>query len=571
MRSFHSIRAGYAVVRTALAGAALVSLASAAQQPLAPLPASSSFTVFLRGVPIGGEQTTVSRGADGWAISSSGRMGAPLDIISRRIEVRYTDDWKPIELVIDATVRGQLMSIQTNVTGTTAQTHVVNGGQSLDKTDTIAADALLLPSPFWGPFEALAIRLKTAAPGSTLSAYSPPNAFTMTVGDSTGEHIQTVVRLIEARRTRVALMMRGLPLDADVWADETGRLLRLSIPAQNLDIVREDIASVASRRVTIARPNDEPVKIPGNGFSLAGTISRPTATVMKRLPAVVLVGGSGPTDRDETAFNIPIFGQLAGALADAGYLVLRYDKRGIGQSGGRAEAATLADYADDLRAAVKFMAERKDADTKRIAVVGHSEGGSVAMLAAAKEKRVGALVLVATIGVTGAELNLEQVTHALNRSKQTDAEKQTTIALQKKIQAAVLTGTGWEDIPPALRKQADIPWFQSFLAFDPAKVMSDVRQPILVVQGLLDTQVAASNADRLEALARARKKPAPVEVVKLPGINHLLVPATTGEFDEYATLGGKQVSPAVAAAVVSWLQKTFGGPAPTLPSTPPRD
>src|SRR5207245_7327130 len=129
---------------------------------------------------------------------------------------------------------------------------------------------------------------------------------------------------------------------------------------------REDIASVAARRVTISRPNDEPAKILANGFSLAATVSKPTETTATALPAVVLVGGSGPTDRDETAFNIPIFGQLAGALADAGYLVLRYDKRGIGQSGGRAEAATLADFAEDLRAAVKFVAERKDVDPKQI-------------------------------------------------------------------------------------------------------------------------------------------------------------------------------------------------------------
>ena len=107
-----------------------------------------------------------------------------------------------------------------------------------------------------------------------------------------------------------------------------------------------------------------------------------------------------------------------------------------------------------------------------------------------------------------------------------DAEKQSTVDLQKQIQTAVLTGKGWDSIPPGLRKQADIPWFQSFLAFDPAKPMADIRQPILIVQGLLDTQVAPSNADRLEQLARGRKKAAPVEVAKIPGVNHLLVPAT---------------------------------------------
>jgi fermentation-respiration switch protein FrsA (DUF1100 family) len=121
----------------------------------------------------------------------------------------------------------------------------------------------------------------------------------------------------------------------------------------------------------------------------------------------------------------------------------------------------------------------------------------------------------------------------------------------------VLTGKGWETIPPGLRKQADIPWFQSFLAFDPAKPMGGIRQPILIVQGLLDTQVAPSNADRLEQLARGRKKAAPVEVAKIPDVNHLLVPAGTGEVDEYASLSEKSVSPAVADAIVGWLRKTF--------------
>jgi pimeloyl-ACP methyl ester carboxylesterase len=544
-----------------VAAAALIPTLAGAQPPPAPPAAASSFTVFLRGVPIGSEQIAVSRGAGGWTITSSGRMGAPIDIVARRVEVRYTEDWKPIELVVDATLRGQPLSIQTNVTGTTAQTHFVSGGRSQDKTDTIPADPVLLPSPFWGPFEALSLRLKTAAAGSTIPGYIPPASLTIRVGESNDEHIQTVVRLIDARRTRVTLMTSSLPLDAEVWADETGRLLRLTIPAQNIDVVRDDVASVAARRVTISRPNDEPVKMPANGFSLAGTISKPTTATAKALPAIVLVAGSGPTDRDETVFNVPIFGQVAGALADAGFIVLRYDKRGIGQSGGRAEAATLADYADDLRAAVKFMTDRKDVDGKHVAVAGHSEGGSVAMLAAAKDKRIAALVLIAALGVTGAELNLEQVTHALDRSKKTDAEKQSTIALQKKIQAAVLTGKGWEEIPLALRKQAETAWFQSFLAFDPGKVMPEARQPILIVQGMLDTQVTSANADRLEALARARKNAPPVEVVKMPGINHLLLPATTGEFDEYSSLSDQRVSPAIAAAIASWLRKTFATPA----------
>lgn len=168
---------------------------------------------------------------------------------------------------------------------------------------------------------------------------------------------------------------------------------------------------------------------------------------------------------------------------------------------------------------------------------------------------------MSAIGVTGAELNLEQVKHALARSSQSDAERQATIDLQKRIQTAVLTGEGWDTIPAGLRRQADIPWFQSFLAFDPAKVMPDIRQPILVVHGELDKQVLPSNADRLETLAKARKRKSPVSVVRVSGVNHLLVPATTGEVAEYSSLGQATVSRDVTSAIVDWLQKTLGSPA----------
>jgi pimeloyl-ACP methyl ester carboxylesterase len=533
----------------------------APQRPAAGTVPSSNFTIFLRAVRAGSEQIALERTAEGWTISSSGQIGAPVELLSKQVEVRYTADWKPLGLKIDGTLRGQPLKVQTEVTGETAHSTITQGGQSGERTDTIGADAVLLPSPFFGPFEALSQRLKSAEAGSTIAAYMLQTAIRIEVGASSDETIQTASQLIHARRTSIKILTPGGPVDADIWGNETGRLLRVSIPAQDLEAVREDVASVAARRVTVSRGGDEQIRIPANGFSLAGTISRPQAGedggARRALPAVILVGGSGPTDRDETVFSIPIFGQLGGALADAGFLVLRYDKRGIGQSGGRVESATLADYADDLRAAVKFLGDRKDVDHKHMAVLGHSEGGAVAMLAAAHERKIAALVLISAIGVTGAELNMAQVAHALNRSNKPEAERQATIELQRQIQNAVLTGRGWEGIPLPLRRQADIPWFHSFLSFDPAKLMADVKQPLLVVQGLLDTQVQPSNADRLETLAGVRKKAGPVEVIKVPGINHLLVPATTGEADEYATLKDRHVSPVVGNAVALWLKKTF--------------
>jgi pimeloyl-ACP methyl ester carboxylesterase len=318
--------------------------------------------------------------------------------------------------------------------------------------------------------------------------------------------------------------------------------------------VREDVAAVSTRRVVVSRPGDEQVNVPANGFNLAGTISKASSSG-PRNPAIVLVTGAGPLDRDETIAGIPIFGQLAGALADAGLVVLRYDKRGNGQSGGRAEAASMADYAEDLRAAVKFLGNRKDVDPKRIAVAGHTEGGLAALLAASKDNHIAALVLMNTPGHLGSQVILAQQQRLLDKSKLSDEEKRARVDLQRRIHDAVISGKGWDNLPAQLRRQVDTPEFQSILTFDPATVMPQVRQPVLVLQSALDTEVDPSNADRLASLARSRKRQTASELVKLDGVNHLFVETPSGESADSASLPKKSVVPALASTIAAWLQK----------------
>ena len=331
-------------------------------------------------------------------------------------------------------------------------------------------------------------------------------------------------------------------------------MLELKIPAAGLSVVRSDLASVATRTETVSNPTDQDVSIPGAGFNIAATLTTPSTTGRLRHPAIVLVAGSGPVDRDETVAGIPIFAQLAGALADQGFLVVRYDKRGVGQSGGRTERVTLQDYADDLTAVVRWLEKRKDVDKNRLAVAGHSEGGAVAMLSAARGQKIKSLVLIATPGTDGAELVLEQQRHLLGMLKTPEADRQAKIELQKRIQNAVVTDN-WEGIAPEIREQAESTWFRSMLMFDPADVMPRVRQPILVVQPALDRQVPAHHGEKLAEMARARKGKARVELVTLPGLNHLLVKATTGEVSEYDSLTEKRVSPEVVTAIVNWLRQ----------------
>src|SRR3954468_1915794 len=118
MRSPHFIRAAIGLCVLAVAGAA-----SAQRVPAPPLQEgnATAFTIFLRGAPIGAEQVSVTRIADGWTISSTGRLAPPVDVVARRLQARYTADWRPLEFSFDGTARGQPQSIHTVVEGTTAR------------------------------------------------------------------------------------------------------------------------------------------------------------------------------------------------------------------------------------------------------------------------------------------------------------------------------------------------------------------------------------------------------------------------------------------------------------------
>jgi len=544
----------------------LAAKTAAAQRPSALGPGPiADFVVFMQGAAIGNEKVTVTASAEGWTVRGTGRLGNPINLSTSRFEMRYDREWHPIALEIDATLRGQPLLMRTIFAGGSATNDITQGGQQNRKVDKVSADPLVLPNMFFCAYEALAIRLRGVIAPAELRAYVAPQVeIAMRLTGSGTERIRTADRSITATRYDLTMANPGGPVPVEVWVDEEGRLLRFRIPAQGLEVAREDVAAVSSRVEKMARAGDEEVRVAANGFNLAATLSKPPSvaaapasgkTRVQKLPAVILVPGSGPVDRDATVAGISIFAQVANTLADAGFIVIRYDKRGIGQSGGRDESATMKDYAEDVRAVVEYLRKRKDIDQQRIAVVGHSEGGLVGMLTVADaKKRIAALVLLATPGTTGATLVLEQQRHLLDRMELPEGEKRDRIELQQRIQKAVVSGQGWESIPAGYRRQADTPWFRSFLTFDPAPVMAKVQQPVMVIQGDRDRQVAARHAQLLVDAARARKKNPAADLVVVEGINHLLVAAPTGEVDEYAVLQDKNVSPKVLDALASWLR-----------------
>ncbi|NOT26103.1 MAG: alpha/beta fold hydrolase [Acidobacteria bacterium] len=536
----------------------------AAQQPApkpapAPVTTTYGYTVFVGGTLVGREDVTTTSSADGITIAGKGRLSGSLDIVMERAEIKYRPNFTPQSYEFEATVNGGPAGLQTMFEGNTAVTRGSDGGQRVDTTDKIASPSqtIVLPNVFFGSYEALTRRLATSPVGEEFSGFvRAGNQVALRLSAASAERVQISTATFNVRRYTLTMSDAKGATTINLYADEKGALLRVSIPGIGLDVMREDLASSTARTVVYSNPGDEAVNIPATGFNLGATLTRPSSAAAAKLPAVILLSGAGIDDRDGVVGGVPVIGQIAGALANAGFFTVRYDKRGYGQSGGRAESATLADHAEDTLAVVRWLSNRPEIDRDRIAIIGHNEGAWTALLAANRERRIAGVATLAAPATTGAERTLEQQRHLLERMNLPPAELVSRIELQNRINAAVMSGRGWEGIPPDTRKQADTPWFQSLLTFDPSRVVKDLRQPLLIIHGELDAQVPVAHADRLAELGKTSRSRA-VGIVTVRGINHLLIPAMTGEVDEYPSLEDRNVSKEVTTAISAWLTKTF--------------
>jgi len=539
--------------------ALLLVLAAPAHAQQAPAAAGpTSYSVFLQGKPAGGENVTVITDASGTIIRSDARFTPPLNITLRSSEIRYGADWTPIAFSADGSFNGTESAIRGNFQNGTATIQGNDGGTPITQTQPVPAKAVVLPNAVFAGYAALAKRLATDPPGVELRVVIPTLVdFPVRVIAVANEQTQVGTNLFPVRRYDLIFAQPSGDLAMSLTTTQQGELIRLSVPAQSLELIRSDVASPTSRTQIYANPGDEPVIIPLEGFNLGATLTHPkSATAATKLPAVVLLGAANVNDRDGVMSGVPTLGQLAGALANAGFVTLRYDKRGFGQSGGRSESATLNDQAEDARAVIRWLANRKDVDADRIAVVGHGEGAMVGLTAASRDRRIAAVVSIASLSTPGTEQFLEQQRLAVESSNLPQAERDKRLALQQQVQQAVLTGKGWEGVPPAVRRAADTPWFQSVLAYDPAKVLKDVRQPLLILHGEVDREAPVAHAEKLAALAQQGKSKS-VDLVVVRGVNHLLAPAVSGSTTEYGTLTDRNVSKDVLAAVTGWLAKTL--------------
>lgn len=540
-----------------LAGASVLESKALAVQDQPDPGATSRFYVTFRGVRIGSEIVTVTRESGAFTISARGQLGAPIDLVTNTFQMVYSADWQPRTLKIEAALRGQTLIVATSFGLTTAISDVVQGQTKGSSSADITPRAVVLPPSYIGAYEVLAARLPGLKPGSTFPVFvAPEGEISGTLNRVTPRRITSPERVTDVKEYDLTLMRPTAPMSVVLWVDDRNRLAKVVFGDQGYAAIREDISSVMSREEKIHNPGDSDTFIPAAGFSLAGTVTTPEKPQPK-MPAVVLVGSQGRQDRDETLYGVSIFGQLAGKLAEAGYLTVRYDKRGVGQSGGRPEHAGIEEYSDDVAAIVTWLRKRKDIDTNRIFVVTHGDGSAIGMTLAGSGGDIRGLALVGAPGLTGKETVLAQQQALLTRLGGSVADREARMVMQQRIIDAAITGKGWDTMPADIRRQADTEWFRTWLLFDPSVAMKKINQPLLIVQGALDRETPVSYADRLEQLARARKGSAGAATQKVivPGVNHLLLPAKTGEPDEYDSLPTQTISPEVVTAIVTWLNQ----------------
>ena len=315
------------------------------------------------------------------------------------------------------------------------------------------------------------------------------------------------------------------------------------------------------------------------GIKLAGTLT--THKTDEESPAVILISGSGAEDRDETVFEHRPFLILADYLTRLGIAVLRVDDRGVGGSTGNVSLSTSEDFSGDVLAGIEFLKTRKEIDSKKIGLIGHSEGGFIAPMVAAKSDDVAFIVLMAGTGLTGEEIlylqaalimktqGVDDVKIAENRAQQEKMfavmklEPDSLKAAQKlrdilKKSLAEISGDEKEKMGGADAqidvqiKQVMNPWFRFFLTYDPKVALKKVKCPVLAINGEKDLQVPPK--ENLGAIEKALKQGgnSNYTIRELQGLNHLFQTAKTGSPSEYGKIE-ETISPTALKVMGDWI------------------
>ena len=289
---------------------------------------------------------------------------------------------------------------------------------------------------------------------------------------------------------------------------------------------------------------------------LKGTLVIPK-NASRQTPVLLMVTGSGLQNRDEEIFEHKPFAVIADALARAGIATLRYDDRGFGESTGDVVNCTTEDLKNDALAGVQLLRSRFD----KVGVIGHSEGGTIALMLAA-EKKVDFIVSLAGMAVSGKETLLWQNRLALAAANIPSETIDLYCKALDEVFDACISGTAMPsttqyNLPTSLAqnlavvtKQLQTPYMKHFLALDSRPLLGNITCPVLALNGTKDTQVDSES--NLDALRSGLQKNAKNKLEAIEGVNHLFQHCKTGMATEYGNIE-ETIAPEVLEKIVSWL------------------
>ncbi len=330
------------------------------------------------------------------------------------------------------------------------------------------------------------------------------------------------------------------PRHYDVIVDDQGCLLAATLAAYGITIERRQVAAAAyPLEGAYTAPAGAPytatdVKIPApQGHVLAGTLTLPKRR--SRVPAVVMITGISKHERNEGNPPFTPFRDIADVLGRAGIAVLRVDDRGVGASTGDFDKATSFDEADDVRTELAWLRKQPTIDPKRVGLVGHSEGGFIALVVAAGDPSLAAIVVLAGSGVPGEQLDTWQTIQTVNHDPSI-----APAAREAEIKKQLADRHDWS------------PRDVAFVAADPADYARKVKTPTLIVQGGSDLHVPPRSAERLVATMRGAGNP-DVTAHVIPHLSHTLSPDVIGSVQAWSWLPSRRLSNALLETVRGWL------------------
>lgn len=314
-------------------------------------------------------------------------------------------------------------------------------------------------------------------------------------------------------------------------------------------------------------------------ITLAGTLTYPKEG--ENFPVVILVSGSGPQNRNEELLGHKPFLVIADFLTRNGIAVLRYDDRGVGKSTGDFSSATTLDFVGDALSAVDFLKSKDQINKNLIGIIGHSEGGLIAPLAAVQSDDVAFIIMMAGPGLRGKEILVLQTELILSANGEPEDEIKKGAGLNEQLYGILLSEKDSASVSSQLRDvferayiemtdkektqigSKDIfmerqfsmmqsPWFKYFLAYDPYETLTKVSCPVLAINGEKDLQVPSKeNLAMIEKAFKEAEKEN-YKLVELPGLNHLFQTAKTGSPMEYSTIE-ETISPSALNVIKDWI------------------